>query len=82
METLNVKIKELLHYNHVAPVYTFGSTAENSFDNIMKSQEKLIDELNVLAKANKTILGRTMRFPMADSYALYVVTKVNKKTVD
>ena len=48
----------------------------------LKQQEHLIAELIPMARKEKTLLGRTMRFPMADSYALYLVTKVNTKTVE
>ena len=47
----------------------------------MNRQDDLMDELKALAKANKTLLGRIVKFPHADSYAVYVITKVNKKTV-
>jgi hypothetical protein len=81
METIKSKIQELVAFNEVEPVYTFGSKAENSFDNIMKRQNELIAELIPLCRKEKTLLGRTVRFPMADSYALYLVTKVNARTV-
>jgi len=84
MKTIETKIQELLAYNEIEPTYgSFGKTSDdpNDFDNIMKTQERLMDELKVLAKARCTLLGRTMQFPMADSFALYVVTKVNKTTV-
>lgn len=83
MEQIQNKIKDLLRYNDIEPTYgSFGQKSDdpNDFDNIMKAQEDLMDELAVLAKAKNTLLGRTMRFPMADSYALYVVTKVNKNS--
>lgn len=82
METIKKKIQELLSFNKIEPVYTFGSKSENSLDNIIKRQEALIGELIPLCRKEKTLLGRTVRFPMADSYALYLVTKVNKKTVE
>ena len=82
MEQIKTKIKELLSYNDVEPVYTFGSNDPNSLDKIMKRQEELQEELDELAKANDTILGRQIKFPMADSYAYYIITKVNKKTVE
>jgi len=72
------KINELLAYNYIEishPDYM------KKFDEKMASQETIMDELKVLAKANNTILGRTIQFPMADSYALYLITKVNKKSV-
>ena len=78
---LIVKLNELVAINKIEPEYKFGSNDPNSLDNIMKRQEKLIDELKTLAKQHNTILGRTIKFPMADSYALYVITKVNKNTV-
>lgn len=84
METLKAKIKELLSYNDVEPVYDFAQRGKNalSLDNIMERQEELQKEIDELAKANDTILGRQIRFPMADSYAYYIVTKVNQKTVE
>ena len=78
---LIVKLNELVAINKIEPVYTFGSNDPNSLDNIMKRQEKLIDELKTLAKQHNTLFGRTIKFPMSDSYALYVITKVNKNTV-
>lgn len=81
MEKIYAKINELLAFNNVEPIYTFGSKAENSFDNIMKRQNELMDELEVLAKAEKTLIGRTIQFPMADSYALYLITGCSAKTV-
>ena len=79
---LVVKIRELLALNDVELVYTFGSDDPNSIDKIMKRQEQLQEEIDELAKANDTILGRQIKFPMADSYAYYVITKVNKQTVE
>jgi hypothetical protein len=40
----------------------------------------LMDNLKDMAKKQCTVLGRTIKFPMADSCALYVVSKLNKKT--
>ena len=79
-----IKIKELLDYNNVEPVYDFAQqeTASDSLPNIMKRQEALQGEIDELAKAHNTILGRQIKFPMADSYAYYIITKVNKKTVE
>jgi len=82
MKELKTKIQELLALNDVELVYTFGSDDPNSIDKIMKRQEKLQEEIDELAKANDTILGRQIKFPMADSYAYYVITKVNKRTVE
>jgi hypothetical protein len=81
METIKAKIQELVLMNKIEPVYKYGSNDSNTLENIMKRQEKLIQELRVLACAQKTLLGHVVRFPQADSYSLYVVTKVNKATV-
>ena len=47
----------------------------------MAVQDNLMKQMETLAKEEKTLRGRIIRFPMADSYAVYVITKVNKKTV-
>jgi len=79
METIRQKIEELLQVSKEDLIGSkdFGK----KFDAKMKQQEKLMDELEVLAKANKTILGRIIRFQMADSYAYYLITSVGKTTV-
>lgn len=77
-----VKLNQLLAMNTINPTYTFGSKSKNSLENIMKRQKALIAEIEQISRANNTLLGRTVKFPKADSYALYVVTKVNKATVE
>lgn len=75
MEEIRKKIQELL---------TLSKEETRGWDSLkakMKSQDDLMNELKTLAKANKTLLGRIIRFPYADSYAVYVITKINKKTV-
>ena len=47
----------------------------------MKEQDKLMNDIQELAKKEKTLLGRVIKFPRADSYAIYIITKINKKTV-
>ena len=86
METIKAKIEELLKFNSIEPTYGSShgrnkSTDPTDLDNIMKAQETLMDELKTLARANKTLLGRTVKFQMADSHAVYVVTKVNASSV-
>ena len=84
-ELLKAKIQELLGYNDVEPIYDFaqrGSDNPNTLDNIMKRQETIQDEIDSLAKDLGTLMGRQIRFPMGDGYAYYIVTKVNKKTVE
>ena len=84
MEAIKTKIKELLKVSaedlmtdEIIKSGTFGKL----FDAKMERQEELMNELKTLAKAKKTLLGRTVQFPMADSYALYLITSVNKTTV-
>jgi hypothetical protein len=82
METIKAKIEELLKFNDIEPVFgKRGSTDPNEFDNIMKRQDELMDELKPLARAKNTLMGRIVKFQMADSHAVYVVTKVNARTV-
>ena len=79
MEEIKAKIKQLLLLSKTEP-----SREGEFFDNLkakMQQQEKMWDELKVLAKANNTILGRIIKFQHADSYAFYIVTKVNRKAV-
>lgn len=47
----------------------------------MKAQDALIEELTAMARARKTYIGRILKFPMADSYAMYVVTASLKTKV-
>jgi len=78
MKAIQNKIKELLEVSAVETDYT------NGFDGLgekMKKQELLMNELEELAKAENTLLGRTIKFPHADSHALYLITKVNTRTV-
>jgi hypothetical protein len=79
MEQIRLKIQELLD---ASKEDTLGNNKGWEALSIkMKKQEALMDELKELAKAQKTLLGRTLRFPMADSYALYLITSVGKKDV-
>jgi hypothetical protein len=84
METIKSKIKELLDISGVdlmSKEHIGKPNWSEKFNKKMKEQERLISELIPLCRAQKTLLGRTVKFPMADSYALYLVTKVNKNTV-
>lgn len=85
MEAIKSKIQELLRVSNenlmTDEIIKSGKFGEK-FDAKMNKQDDLMEELETLARAQKTLLGRTQRFPMADSYALYLITKVNKKTVE
>lgn len=76
---LKQKIDELLSLNE--EFSWDGDNASERFDARMKRQETLIDELRELAIENNTLLGRQLKFQMADSHALYIVTKVFKNQV-
>jgi len=79
MEEIKAKIKQLLLLSKTEP-----KEGKDYFGNLtakMQQQEKMWNELKVLAKANNTLLGRIMKFQHADSYAFYLITKVNKRTV-
>jgi hypothetical protein len=80
METIKAKVKELLEVSK--PNLIGEKDFCEKFDAKMKRQNDLMAELIPLCRAQKTLLGRTVRFPMADSYALYLVTKVNPTTVE
>lgn len=72
-------ITQLLETNDIEPTFSsFGQKSEDplDFDNVMKRQETLMDEMKSLAQELDTLMGRIVKFQMADSYALYVVTKV------
>jgi len=76
METINAKIKELLQ---VSAVNLIGEKDFcKKFDAKMENQERLMNELKTLAKAQNTIVGRVIQIPHADGYALYLITKVTK----
>jgi len=79
METIRLKIQELLQVSSVDLIGDKDFCTK--FDAKMNRQNELMDELETLAKEKKTILGRTLRFPMADSYALYLITSVGKTQV-
>jgi hypothetical protein len=76
MNVIKNKIQELL------TVSASDVKGDNftSFKEKMDRQDTIMNELKTLAKNADTILGRIITFPMADSSAVYVVTKVNKTT--
>lgn len=80
-ELLKGKIKELLAYNDIEPEYSYGSQSQNSLDRIMKRQDAIQGEINNLARELDTLMGRQIKFQMADSYAYYVITKVTTTQV-
>lgn len=75
MQEIEIKISELLELNGTNP------KGWENFEVHMELQDEKIEKLKALAKAKNTLLGRVVRFPHADSYAVYVVTKLNTRTV-
>lgn len=85
MKKIKKKIQELLELSEKDPKEFIKEGIETSnFDLFfakINMQDKLMDELKDMAKENDTILGRIIKFPHADFYAFYIITKVNKITV-
>ena len=48
---------------------------------IMRQQGIVMDKLRTLAQQEATLLGRIIKFGSHDGYAVYVITKVFRKTV-
>jgi len=71
------KTQDLLKLNNKENLTDWSKLMEHAL-----KQEMLIQEIEEIAKEHNTILGRIIQFPVADSYAKYIITKVNKKTVN
>ena len=52
-----------------------------NFREHMNKQDQLMDELKEIARKHNTLIGRTLQFQVADSYAIYLITHVNKTSV-
>lgn len=81
MQEIANKINELLALNAIEPNYGVPDENPNSFTARMNKQEALMQECIALARSKGTLFGRIIRIPMADSNAVYVVTKLNTRTV-
>lgn len=55
--------------------------ASEAFTEKMKKQDKLLSELTALCREHNTMYGRPFYIPKADGKAVYLVEKINKKTV-
>jgi hypothetical protein len=71
------RMRELLNLN--AP-FDWDKHSSKEFDVRWKKQRDLMEELEKHAYDAKSMTGRLLYFPMADSHAVYLVTKVNKTT--
>ena len=57
---------------------------KNFFENLMEKMRQqgiVMDKLRIAALEEGTLLGRIIKFGVADGYAIYVITKVYQKTV-
>jgi hypothetical protein len=78
---LRGKILALLQLSATDPDTLKLPDDKSAFDSSMRKmsrQDEMVDELRTLAMEQNTMLGRIMKFPMADSYALYVITHMKK----
>lgn len=73
METIKMKIKELLKL----------SNTDSSIGNLNKitQQDNLITELKELSKNKRTLLGRTILYPVGDGFAVYLITQTGPTKV-
>ena len=71
------RMRELLNLNEP---FNWDKHSSKDFDKRMKRQEVLMNELEKYAYDARSMTGRILRFQMADSYAVYLVVKVNKTT--
>lgn len=79
MQEIQNKIKELLTVSR--PISTHDPEWSKKRDEQHKAQTVLMNELKALARQHNTMLGRVIEFPVADGEALYLVTKLNARTV-
>jgi len=79
MKKIKEKIKDLMSISK-KEFSEFGQGFE-AVKAKLAAQDEIMSELKKLAQEENTLLGRIIKFPKADSYAMYVITKVNKKTV-
>lgn len=71
------RMEELLAMNRIdASKMGFGEEWRKHY----KRQETLINELEEHAYNARSMTGRFIKFPHADSFALYMVQRVNKKS--
>ena len=80
MQEIKNQIQELFRLGGILSDYKNPDWIKNH-DKAIKDMTAKIDQLKILAKANHTLLGRVIYIPHADGNAMYVVTKVNSRTV-
>jgi hypothetical protein len=80
MKEIENKIKEFIKLSKEA---TEDKEAGNwdSITEKMDKQDKMMTELTAMARAKKTLVGRIIKFSVADGYAIYVITKMGPTSV-
>lgn len=78
--SISNKIKLLLEKSAEA-VRIDSMNAWKAYKQKSEALDALMDDMKQQARKEKTLLGRMIKFPCADGYAMYVITKVNKATV-
>ena len=79
-EKLQGLITTLLAMNDIEIVYDFKQQDHPDYlNNIMERQEAIQEEIDDLARSMDTLMGRQIKFPMADSYAYYIITRVDRQ---
>jgi len=74
MKEIQSKIEELITLSN-------QSVITGHFLEKLVKQDKLMDELTTMARKNKTLVGRILKFSIADGDAIYVIVRENNKTV-
>lgn len=70
-----IKLRELKHVSE-RPIEDFVDHKSK-----IEIQDRIINELAELSRAEGTLVGRHLRFPFADSYCHYMVTGIAKGIV-
>ena len=80
MIEIEKKIKEFIKLSNEATEAKNGDHWDQITEK-MDQQDKMMTELTTMAREKKTLLGRTMKFSVADGQAVYVITKVGPTSV-
>ena len=78
MKEQNILIKNLLKLNNSE---INDDEYWEHFDERMELQNSIMEQLTENCRKDKTLYGRILRFPTADSYAVYVIDRVLKNIV-
>ena len=81
MKDLKLKINRLKELSAIPTTWGNGDDLKLNLNDKMDQQDKLMEELTAMARKNNTLLGRNIRFSVADGDAVYIIDKVNEKSV-